>query len=171
MRTVNSTLVEEYAGRIKPLLPAAARAYGTQAKGSPTREASDKVNELILEYVDKKGGNVTHLAHALEGPKGTGISYAGVRRRLRVARSGGTLGTNTLGSSARRKRTRDPVHVQQAADKIKAARDKDPTTYAETVREVYEDDLVSLGPVAKLLGINYYSLWSAMRTSTRSDAA
>lgn len=153
MRTVNTDLVDEYAERMRPLLPLAAKAYGTQGPNSPSRQASDQVNELILEYVDQKGGNVTHLANALEGD----ISLAGLRRRLRSARNGGLLGSTTTG---RKRGSKDPEVVIPAAKKIAQARNVSPATYGKAVREVYQDG-VSLSAVAKELKCSYFTLWTA----------
>lgn len=148
-RTVNQELVHTYAERLRPLLPLAGRAYGTQRPTSPARQASDQVNEVILEYVDK-GGNMTHLANALEGE----ISLPGLRRRLRSARGG------TLGTPNRKRGTKDPEQVEQAARKISEARVISSAQYADAVRRVYADG-VSLSAVADKLGMSYYSLWSA----------
>lgn len=152
MRTVNTTLVDEYAEHMRGLLPLARRAVGTQRPNSPARIASNKVNTLLLEYVDEKGGNVTHLANALDGE----ISLPGLRRRLKSAR-GEPLGKFSTSS---KRGTTDPARVQPAAEKIQNAKDTSPAAYREAVREVYADN-VSLKAVADVLGQSYYSLWSA----------
>lgn len=156
MRTVNTELVEEYAEELREHLPLARRAVGTQRPDSPARKASDRVNELILEYADEKRGNVTHLARALEGD----ISLPGLRRRLRSAR-GKPLGT--FSTSSKRGST-DPARVAAAAEKISKARAHSPEAYRDAVREVYAEN-VSLTAVAEQVGISYYSLWSAASTS------
>jgi hypothetical protein len=153
VRTVNTDLVGEYAERIRPLLPLAARAYGTQGPNSPSRQASDEVNKLLLEYVDQHGGNVTHLANELEGD----ISLAGLRRRLRSARNGGLLGSTSL---SRKRGNKDPERVAAAAEIIRQARNVSPTSYGDAVREVYQSG-ISLSAVAKELGCSYFTLWTA----------
>lgn len=155
MRTVNTTLVEEYAEQLRPLLPLAAKAYGTQGPNSPSRQASDKVNKLLLEYVDQKGGNVTHLADTLGKDV---ISLPGLRRRLRAARNGGHM----LGSlsTSRKRGSRDPERVAAAAKKIENAKHISSTSYGQAVREVYSSG-VSLSAVAKEMGVSYFTLWSA----------
>ena len=153
MRTVNTGLVEEYAEKLRPLLPLAGKAYGTQGPNSPARQASDQVNKYLLEYVDEHGGNVTHLAHELEGT----ISLAGLRRRLRSARNGRLLGSFT---SSPKRGSKDPEKVQAAAKKIAQARNVSPTAYGKAVREVYQEN-VSLSAVAKELEVSYFTLWTA----------
>lgn len=156
MRTVNTELVDEYADELREVLPLARRAVGMQRPDSPARLASDKANELILEYVDERKGNVTHLANALEGE----ISLPGLRRRLRAAR-GKSLGSF---STSNKRGSTDPARVRAATAKIREARDHSPDAYRDAVREVYADN-VSLTAVAEELGITYYSLWTAGSTS------
>src|SRR4051812_37142976 len=115
MRTVNTELVNEYAEELRGVLPLARRAVGTQKSDSPARLASNKVNGLLLEYADEKHGNITHLAHALDGE----ISLPGLRRRLRAAR-GKTLSS---ASTSSKRGTKDPARVKWGADKIRLARD------------------------------------------------
>lgn len=154
MRTVNTTLVADYAERMRPLLPLARRAYGTQGPNSPSRQASDEVNKLLVEYVDEKGGNVTHLARELEDS----ISLAGLRRRLRSARNGGGLLGTT--STSRKRGSKDPNRVSDAARKISDAKNVSSIAYGDAVREVYAAG-VSLSAVAKELDCSYFSLWTA----------
>jgi transposase-like protein len=156
MRTVNTTLVDEYAEELRSVLPLARRAVGTQRPDSPARLASDRANELLVEYADQKHGNITHLARELEGT----ISLPGLRRRLRAAR-GQSLGSF---STSNRRGSTDPADVVRATRKIKEAREHSPDAYRDAVREVYADN-VSLTAVAEQLGISYYSLWSAGSTS------
>jgi len=154
MRTVNEALVREYADLIRPHLALARRAVGVQAPDSPARQASDTVNAHIREYMDERGGNMTHLATELEGH----ISLPGLRRRLRASR-GRTLGNF---STSRQRGSTDPERVQAAAEKISAARAVGKTAYRNAVREVYADN-VSLSAIAEhpLVKSSYYSLWSA----------
>lgn len=156
MRTVNTELVEEYAAELREVLPLARRAVGTRRPDSPERQASDRVNELILEYADKERGNITHLANALKGE----ISLPGLRRRLRAARS------RSLGSFAtsNKRGTKDPAKVSAAAKKIADARRLGPNEYRDAVREVYADG-VNLTAVAEEIGLSYYALWSAGSTA------
>ena len=153
MRTVNNELVGEYAEKIRPLLPLASRAYGTQGPGSPAREASDQVNRYLKEYADEHHGNITHLSRELEDE----ISLAGLRRRLRAARKGNMLGSLT---SSHKRGSRDPEKVKAAAAKIEQARHVSSQAYGQAVRDVYVSG-VSLKAVSEEMDIAYYSLWSA----------
>jgi hypothetical protein len=153
MRTVNTELVEEYADELRDLLPLARRAVGTQKPDSPARKASDRVNELILEYADEKNGNVTHLANALEGE----ISLPGLRRRLRAARG------KPMPSSGKRG-SKDPALVKAAAEKISLARGESPEAYRDAVRAAKASG-VNLTAVAEQVGVSYFALWSAGSTS------
>lgn len=155
MRTINSELVQEYADELKLHLPLARRAVGVQRPDSPARRASDRVNELILEYAVEKGGNMTHLAYALEGH----ISLPGLRRRLRTARSK-RLGAFTTSS---KRASTDPELVKPAAEKIRQAREQGREHYRDAIREVHADN-VSLTAIADELDMSYYSLWSAGST-------
>lgn len=161
MRIINTTLVEEYAERLRPLLPIARKAYGTQGPQSEARLASQRVNKILLDYVDEKGGNVTHLANEL----GTDmISLAGLRRRLRSARSGHSLGAT---STSKKRGDKNPGRVAEAAERIKTAKEKGSPEYGAEVRKVY-DEGVSLAAVAGKIGISYFALW-AVATTTRDE--
>ena len=50
-----------YAEQIRPLLGLARTAFGSQAPDSPARKASDRVNELVLEY-SRTGAKMPALA-------------------------------------------------------------------------------------------------------------
>lgn len=152
---------EVYAEQIGPLLPAAKKAYGSQAPGSPARVASDEVNKLILEYVE--GGNkMPALAGALQGA----ISLSGLRRRVRLARATRSAGEhdNQLGRVKRPRGSTDPELVAQAAQEISAAREVGGKEYGDAVRRAYDQGL-ALQPIADTLGVSYFSLWSAKRSA------
>ncbi len=149
-----SALVEEYAAQIRPLIPLAKRAYGSAKQGSPPRVASDRYNQLLLEYV-VAGGNIKHLSDEL------GVAYATLSRRLRVARSKVQLGAEPF--STKQWGSRDPDVVAACAAQLAAARNESTEAYRDVVIRVHKRG-VSLYAVAKALGVSYYSLWSAMRT-------
>ena len=153
MTKTTMTLTEVYAEKIRPLLPDAQRAYGSAAATSAPRLASNEYNELLLEYKEQ-GGNISWLAREL------GVSDATLRRRLRVARSGVVLGTSGL---TRKRGSRDPEAVEQAAQRIDEARG-DTEAYRAAVRAVYDDN-VSLYAVADKLGMSYNSLYVALRSA------
>jgi hypothetical protein len=146
---------QSYAEKINPLLPTASKAFGTQRKDSPSREASDLVNALILEYANE-GGNITHLAAELDG-----LSLPGVRRRLRVARSGVVLG-RAPGDPAGHG-DKDPARVVAAAEAIRSARELGQIPYRDAVKAAY-DRGINLKAVARELNTSYYGLWIVLRS-------
>lgn len=150
-----------YAEQIRPLLPEARTAFGSQAPGSPARVASDRVNELILEYTES-GAKMPALAAALNGE----ISLSGLRRRVRLARATKAAGAerNQLGRVKRPRGSTDPDLVNQAAQEIAAAREEGGKAYGDAVRRAY-DQGIALQPIADTLGQSYFSLWSAMRSA------
>ena len=154
MRQRREELAREYADRIRPLLGLARRAYGQQKAGSPARDASDQVNTLLLEY-DAKAGNITELAEQLDGE----IGLAGLRRRLRIARTGRPLGQPRQGSF---RGNRDPERITEAADRIKALAGT--PGYGAAVKDAYEEGL-ALSAIAKALDCSYFTLWSSMSTA------
>lgn len=153
----------DYAAKIKPLLPAAKKAYGSQAPDSPARVASETVNAYLLQYV-QRGGQIPELARHLDGE----LSLSGLRRRVRIARGTDTSAMEgqeqVVGRVKRPRGTKDPEIVKKAVAEIQLARKQGGRAYGDAVREVY-DRGVSLNAVATEMGISYYSLWSAKRTS------
>jgi len=160
MRRRSDILAREFAADIRPLMPLARRAYGQQKQGTQTREASDLVNALLLEY-DQAGGNVTQLAEELEGE----ITLAGIRRRLRVARAGTLLGQVSSGRSFRG--DRNPVKIEEAVARIKEVAGT--LEYGKRIREAYDSGL-ALSAIAEGLGVSYFSAWSSMTTNGREAA-
>lgn len=155
MRRRHDALAEEYANKLRPLIPQARRAFGQQKQGSPARAASDRVNVLIREY-DQLGGNITQLAEHLEGH----ISLPGLRRRLRMARAGVQLGVN---DTPRFRGDRDPERVKEAVERIRQA--ENPTEYGHLIREAHQSG-IALAAIAQELGLSYHTVWSSMRTAT-----
>lgn len=162
MSSDSRAFAEDTAEKIRPLLPQAKRAYGSQPAGSPSRLASDQINVYLLNYV-KHRGNVPALARELEGD----ISLSGLRRRIRIARALDQAlleGENPpVGRVKRARGSKDPEEVHKAVKIVQEGREQGGRAYGEAVRQVYEDG-ISLTAVAKELGITYYSLWSAQRT-------
>lgn len=152
---------EVFAEQIAPLLPAARQAFGSQAPGSPARVASDRVNELVLEY-SEAGHKMPALAAALGGE----ISLSGLRRRVRLARATKAAGAerNQLGRVKRPRGSTDPELVREAARLIEEARAKGGREYGDAVRSAY-DQGVALQPIADTLGVSYFALWSAKRSA------
>ena len=154
----------EISEKIKPLLAQAKTAYGSQAPNSPARKASEEVNALLLYFVEK-GGRLPELASLLEDE----ISISGLRRRVRIARgidaSAMQGEEQTVGRVSRPRGKTDPELIQEAAKAITEAREAGGgKPYGDAVRKAYDDGL-SLKAVADAVGVSYYSLWSAKRTS------
>lgn len=160
MKRRQEALAREFARDIAEQMPEARRAYGQQKQGTPSREASDTVNQLLLEY-DQQGGNITQLAEHLEGV----ISLPGLRRRLRVARAGTPLGQNT---GRRFRGDRDPEKVKAAAERIRSKMGT--PEYGPAIREAYDSGL-ALSAIAEELGVSYYTAWSSMSTSAAQKLA
>ena len=150
-----------YAEQIRPLLPEARQAFGSKPPGSPARVASDRVNELVLEYAES-GAKMPALAAALQGE----ISLSGLRRRVRLARASKAAGEDQsqLGRVKRPRGSTDPELVHQAAQEIAAAREEGGRVYGDAVRRAY-DQGIALQPIADTLGMSYFSLWNAKRTA------
>lgn len=154
---------EVTAQKIKPLLGEAKRAYGSQAPDSGARQASEEVNAYILHYVEC-GGRIPELAKHLEGD----ISLSGLRRRVRIARGADTSALEgqeqVVGRVSRPRGKKDPDLIDAAVEEIQQARQVGGRVYGDAVRRAYDDGL-SLKAIADRIGISYYSLWSAKRTS------
>ena len=154
---------EQAASSIRPLLELAKTAYGSQPPGSPARVASEEVNAWLLTYVDG-GGGVPELARELEGD----LSLSGIRRRIRIARGVDHAylagEPQVVGKVKRAQGSKDPDKIKSAVAAISEARKIRGKAYGDAVRKAYDDGL-SLKAIADELGISYYSLWSAKRTS------
>lgn len=151
----------EFADLIKPLLADARQAYGSQPAGSPSRKASDKVNEYILMYMST-GQKMPALAEALDGE----LSLSGLRRRVRVAKAKQLAGPDevNLGRVKRPRGSTDEKQVAAAAKKINKARAVGGRVYGDAVREAY-DDGIALQAIANEIGISYFALWAARRSA------
>lgn len=154
---------KEAAERILPLLADAKKAYGSQAPDSPARVASETVNAYLLEYVVGHG-KIPELVPYLNGE----ISLSGLRRRVRIARASEQSALEgqeqVVGRVSRPRGSKDPEKVSEAVEAIEMARKRGGRDYGDAVRKAYNDG-ISLGAIAEKMGISYYSLWSAKRTS------
>jgi hypothetical protein len=132
-------LIEIYAEKIKPLLPLAKKAYGSKKQTTPAHEASREYTRLLKEFADA-GGNLIPLS------KKIGVSYSGVRRRVFTADQPPVTNGN-----ARKKITEQ--ELQAAVDRVKSAKAFNSKAYhAQLAKEYYENG-ISLGAIAKGLGI------------------
>ena len=130
-------LVEEYAAKIRPLLPLAKKAYGSRSQTSPAHEASREYTRLLVEY-HSLGGPLTELAKEL------GVAYAGLRRRV-VMR-------NVNVSSVRPRARGTTVGVPEAATRILAAKSLGVDAYHDQLAAEYQAG-ISLAGIARELGL------------------
>jgi hypothetical protein len=136
---MSETLVEEYAPRLKELLPLARKAYGSRDTKSPQHDASREYTRLLVEFYNK-GGSLIGISEAL------GVTYAGVRRRVT---------THDIPTSSKRVRSRaTQQEVAEAVERVKEAKLKGVEEYHESLRHEYEDNGISLTKIAKGLGLS-----------------
>lgn len=148
--TIN--LVEDYAEKIEPLLELAKRAYGSRSTLSPQHDASRAYTALLVEYY-AKGGSLLELASKLK------VTYAGLRRRIITAE---------LPASKKRTRSKaTPDDVTTTATALKALQQTgDTEEYHNAVYQAYEIEGISLGKLAKAMGLSssnplYYAVSKA----------
>ena len=137
--TVKEELVEQYAPRLRELLPLARKAYGSRSTVSLQHDASREYTSLLVEYYSK-GGSLIAIAEAV------GVTYAGVRRRVTTA--------GLIPSSKRLRSKATEQDVSDAVARIKFAKNQSITEYHEALRREYEDNGVSLTKIAKALGLS-----------------
>jgi chromosome segregation and condensation protein ScpB len=134
------SVFEEYAQKLKELLPLARRAYGSRSVDSPQHDASREYTRLVVEYY-RRGGSLINLAQAL------GVTYAGLRRRVITAEI-----------SAPKKRNYSRASQEQSVEAFnRIMRVKELGTveaYHEALRHEYEDNGISLTKIAKLMGLS-----------------
>jgi transposase len=152
-------LVEVYVEKIKPLLPLATKAYGSKKQNTPAHIASREYTRLLKEFADQEG-NLILLAKKL------GVTYSGVRRRVFTA----DVPPVTNGS-ARRKVTEQ--ELSEAIERVKSAKAFSTRAYHEQLSKEYYDNGISLGAIAKGLGIKNASplYYAVQRHSLRQKEA
>lgn len=135
----NKAITQEYAEKIRPLLPLAQRAYGSKDQVTPAHQASRRYTELLVEF-SEKNGSLIELAEALN------TSYSGLRRRVFTAHV--PTMKNTHG---RRKLTEEQIN--EAITRVRSAREQGTARYHEQLATEYYENGVSLSLIAKGLGI------------------
>jgi transposase-like protein len=135
----NETLTNEYADQIRPLLDLARRAYGARTQSTPAHEASRRYTELLVEY-NEKGGSLLDLATSL------GVAYSGIRRRIFTDR------TPSLGEAAPKRKV-TPEELSTALERVRTAKAQGPRQYHAQLSAEYHQNGISLGAIAKGLGI------------------
>jgi hypothetical protein len=138
--TMNIQLVENYAPRLRELLPMARKAYGSRNTVSPQHDASREYTQLLVEFYNA-GGSLIEISKAV------GVTYAGVRRRV-----------TTAGIEPSKKRIRSkatPEQVAEASERILEIKNSGSVEeYHESLRHEYEDNGISLTKIAKALGLS-----------------
>jgi len=137
MNTTSTELTEQYAAKIRPLLPLAKRAYGSRKQSTPAHEASREYTHLLVEF-HEQGGSLSELAKSL------GVAYAGLRRRV-VMR-------NVNVSSVRPKPRGSMEGVQEAVARILAAKSVGVDAYHDQLAREYRAG-ISLAGIARELGL------------------
>lgn len=132
-------LVEQYAPRLKELLPLARKAYGSRSTVSPQHDASREYTRLLVEYYSK-GGSLIAISNAV------GVTYAGVRRRVTTA--------NITPPNKRIRSRATEQQITEAVQRIKQAKLLGVDQYHEALRHEYEDNGISLTKIAKGLGLS-----------------
>ncbi len=136
---MKDALVEQYAPRLRELLPLARKAYGSRNTVSPQHDASREYTKLLVEYYNK-GGSLIAISEAV------GVTYAGVRRRVTTA--------TILPPNKRVRSKATPEQIQSAVERIKAAKLLGVDEYHEALRKEYEDNGISLTKIDKGLGLS-----------------
>jgi hypothetical protein len=135
----NKAITEEYAEKMRPLLPLAQKAYGAKDQNTPAHNASRQYTELLVEF-SKNGGSLSDLAVVL------GASYSGMRRRIFTAEM-----PTMKNSHPRRKH--DQETIDAAVERVRDARKYGPVKYHEQLAAEYYGNGISLSAIAKGLGI------------------
>jgi hypothetical protein len=117
----------------------AKKAYGTKAQKTPAHDASREYTRLLKEFSDA-GGNLIMLSYKL------GVSYSGIRRRVFTA----SMPPVTNGKP--RKHTTEQ-ELQEALERVRAAKALSVKAYHAQLSQEYYDNGISLGAIAKGLGI------------------
>lgn len=137
--TKDANLVAEYAAKIIPLLPLAKRAFGSRDTKSPQHDASREYTRLLVEFYEKEGS-------LLELAKATGVTYAGMRRRITTAE---------IPTEERSTKPRPTEAQHQAAVRIliDAKHGVSVEAYHETLRRYHEANY-SMSVIASYMGLS-----------------
>lgn len=135
---MNNALVEEYRGKIEPLLPLAKKAYGSRSQQTPAHDASREYTRLLTEFY-ARGGSLPALSEAL------GVAYAGVRRRVMMQ--------NVAVSSVKPRVKPKTEGIEDSISRIKVAKAGTADEYHDAIAREYEAG-VSLAAVARGMGLS-----------------
>lgn len=136
----NAAITQEYAEKMRPLIPLAQKAYGAKSQNTPAHQASKEYTRLLVEFVEKKG-SLIHLSQTLE------VSYSGLRRRVFTSSVPAMSNKNARARLA-------PEIAEAAVERVREARQSGTERYHEQLAIEYYQNGVSLSVIAKGLGIS-----------------
>jgi hypothetical protein len=134
-------LLDEYAEKIRPLLPLATKAYGRRDQDTPAHKASREYTNLLCEF-HRRSGSLQKLAEKV------GVSYSGMRRRVHTA--------NIPPLRSPRKASKDTINVsmvEHAADRVRQAKITSVEKYHEQLFNEFNAG-VPMNMLARELGIS-----------------
>lgn len=132
-------LTSTYAEMIRPILTEAMKARGLRSYETQFHTASRLYTALLKEYYEN-GGNLVALSKEL------GVSYSGLRRRVYLASSVDT-------SNGGKRSTATPEQTEAAVARVKRAKAVGTVQYHAQLATEYRENGISLGAIAKGLGI------------------
>lgn len=136
---MSDALTEQYAKKIKPLLPLAKKAYGSRAQVTPAHNASREYTRLLTEYYEG-GGSLVALSEEL------GVAYSGMRRRVFTAK----LPPSTMGKTRTKNSDAD---IKAAVSRIEKAKALGSECYHDALAKEYSNG-ISLAALASELGLS-----------------
>ena len=157
------SLTQEYAEKIRPLVPLAQKAYGAKSQSTPAHAASREYTRLLVEY-HERGGSLVDISKALQ------VSYAGVRRRVFTA----TI--PSMNNATTRKTNVDPKVIDAAVERVRASKHAGTAAYHAQLAHEYYENGISLSAIAKGLGAAntgplYYGVQRHTLKSAKSASA
>jgi hypothetical protein len=131
-------LVDEYAGKIEPILSLAQKARGSRSQKTEAHDASREYTRLLKEF-HTRGGSLPLLAKRLS------VAYAGVRRRVVMS--------DVSVSSIRPRESVKDGDIKSAARRVREAKQQGTNEYHDQLAREYSDG-ISLSSLARELGIS-----------------
>jgi hypothetical protein len=153
----NETITQEYAEKMRPLVPLAQKAFGAKNQNTPAHLASKEYTRLLVEFVSNHG-NLMSLSKELD------VSYSGLRRRVF------TSAIPPISSKNTRKKLNES-EIEEAIDRVRHARAGSKEEYHAQLATEFYDNGVPLAVIAKGLGISnagplYYGIQRHTRRMT-----
>lgn len=136
----NEELVQQYAEKLRLLMPMAHKAYGAKDQKTPAHIASQEYTRLLKEF-HSLNGSLLDLSQEL------GVAYSGVRRRVFTSELESLAATRVRGAAKR-----SPEEVEASIERVRVAKALGPIKYHAQLADEYANGF-SLGAIAKGLGI------------------